>query len=1054
MEKNKAELKYVSIVFIKIDLSELPKNKLPRFRKYITSSLKEMVETLEGFLLPLGDRYLIVYGYPKTHENNPERALNTALHFKKQIMGRIEGIYPKIGVASGEVLISHREFGPPEIIGNPANTGARLADMAEGGEILCDSNTYSFVKFKFEFMEKGEVKLKGMKKKVSVFSLIDRRKGILRKRSFGSEGFPFVDREKELFLLRKFVEDVFIEEIGKVVFLLGDAGIGKSRLVEEVYSQALGYSLENMKQFQWYEGKCNRGIDTVAFQPFIEIIRGFIGEWIDGDPEKIRGAITRYMDDTEDTDMIMHILGFGKRRVGISEASEKGKIFNALLQFIYGISLMHPTVFVIDDLYSADTSTLEFLEYMSGRLNRFPFLMIILSRIDKNLPFWRVKENMKSLLGSALVEIYLKKLDEEDALKLIDIMKGKENIPENVIKRAVELSHGNPLYLEEFIRYYIERQSGRETDIPPTIRGLIDSRIDSLDPGTKEVLEEASVIGYRVDREILGMITDHFDDLNAHIRKLVNASILSDVSEGKTENLYFYHPLYREVAYKRMLSRHKKRLHKKIAQTIEEHFSSRIHEFYEELARHYKNADEKNKAVKYSILAGEKLEKNYASQEAIKFYRDALEICEDRSKTYELLLRIAHLERLSGNGNKALSYLEECERICESTEERIKVYTSAGTTYESMSRYDEALTYYKKALSTGKEIDFRLKIPAYLGIAWVYYIRGKYDEVENAIMKIKGFLETVKNPDEIDNQHLARAYNILASTYNSTGRHEFAFQLYTGALKIYRSLGDEAGISTIHNNLSGIFSGIGDYLTAIEYLENAYEIDEKMGRLLGCAIALYNIGENYLELYHLDMAEEFFNRYLEMNKKIHNILGNGYGNWGMGRVYLERGEFKKAEEYINKSIEILDDLKAETVKLYTVSSLYDLLLRSERFKELEKLLYKYEENFEKTKNPDLKAWYHLIRGLLYLNKEKYHLAEKELIKSSHLAQDSGEKMFVLRIFSALHRLYSELGEDLQSEFYFKRGKGIVRGIEVFLEDKPDVKKLFIQNPVVSYFING
>ncbi|RKZ14715.1 hypothetical protein DRQ17_07330, partial [bacterium] len=86
---------------------------------------------------------------------------------------------------------------------------------------------------------------------------------------------------------------------------------------------------------------------------------------------------------------------------------------------------------------------------------------------------------------------------------------------------------------------------------------------------------------------------------------------------------------------------------------------------------------------------------------------------------------------------------------------------------------------------------------------------------------------------------------------------------------------------------------------------------------------------------------------------------------------MERGEFKKAEEYLNKSIEILDDLKAEIVKLYTVSSLYDLLLRSERFKELEELLYKYEESFEKTKNPDLKAWYHLIRGLLYLNKEKY-----------------------------------------------------------------------------------
>ena len=1050
MGKKEGEIRLVTIVFVDIKGDEeCDEEQLLNFKKHITQYIKELVESLEGYFIPLGNRYLIIYGYPRAHENDSERAINTALYLRKKIMGRIEGIHSASGISTGEVIVSAPKNTPTQVIGDTVNIASRLATIAEKGSIICSESTYLTVKGKFEFEERGKVKIKGRSGKVQAYTILDRRKGVLRKREFQEEQFPFVGRKWEFLLIERFVSNVLSGEGGRVVFLLGEAGIGKSRLIEEIYSSTLTQSLEKMKEFQWYEGKCNKGLDTVAFQPFIEIMKSFMGERISGNPQEMRGSLLEYFEDEEDVDYIMLILGYVKEKNGISDESEKARIFNVLLRFLIEISKRFPTIYVIDDLYSADTSTLEFIEYLSGRLKKIPFLLLIISRVDESLPFWQVKENMKSLLENNAVEVKLERFTAKESKKLLYLLKGKYDIPEDIQEKAIRFSQGNPFYLEEFVRYYQQKMKVGEAEIPPTIRGLIASRVDSIDRETREVLEEASAIGYRVEREILEKITAHFDDLEVHLRKLVNSSILTDISEGKYERFYFYHPLYRDVTYKRMLKEDKKKLHMKIASGIKKHFSERIEEFYEELARHYLQAGDKENGLKYILLSARKLKRRFAYTEAINFLEQALKLIDNPQERSNILVEMAEMEVTMGLGDDALIRLQDALDIAVDADNKVKILIATGNTYEGMSEYRVAIETYEKALECAENLDFARKIPINLGLAWVYYLQGDYLNVERILRDIRTYLEKIKEPKVEEKQYLGNAYNILASSHGAVGKIESAFRLYTKSLEIYRLLGDEGGISTLYNNLSGILSSIGDFVTAIDYLKKAMDIDIKMGRLLGRAICLYNIGENYLDLYHLDKAENYYMEYLSLNERIKNILGKGYGNWGMGRVYIEKGDFDKALEYLKMSKEILEELNAQSIKLDVIFSLGELYYLVGNMDGLEGLLIKYEKEFTGIESPELLAKCYCLKSSLSMSKGDMKSTENFLMLSAAKALQGSEFSFRLEIFCRLFHLFAGSGEKIQADFYLKRAIGLIRSVEVFLEKEPEHKESFLKRPLIN-----
>lgn len=996
----------------------------------------------------MGNRFLIIYGYPRVHENDPERAINTVLNIKSKVLNRLEDIFASSGISTGEIIISDKGDDIPQIVGDNVNISSRLADMAEEGEILCSESTFLTARDRFEFKKVGDKEIKGKSDKISVYHVVNRRRGEFRKRRFYEEESSFIGRKKELSVFEDYLTGILSGNEGRIVFLLGDAGIGKSRLIEELFSCSLSMSLDNLIDFQWFEGKCNRGVDSVAFQPFLDIMKNYIGGNGELNSKAVEKELKNTIKDDKIINYLMMILGYRERDENVSVDTEKGEVFNSIFKFLMKVSERSPTVYIIDDLYSADSSTLEFLEFLSGRIEKVPFLMIIISRIDANLPFWQVKENMKSMLDDRAVEFILENLSPGESVKLINQLTGDFEIPERIQKKATEFSSGNPFYLEEFVRYYRRKKEVKDVELPHTVRGLIASRLDGIDDNTREVLDEVSIIGNRIDKKILSRITSHLDYLDIHLDKLINASILTDISEGRKEKFNFYHPLYREVAYSRILKNDRKKIHMMTAQAIEEQYKKRIEEFCEELARHYSASGKKDKTLEYSLMAARKLKKRFAYRESLKFFKNAINLLDEGEEKSKVLNEVADVESTIGKNDRAIEHLKEGIEITGSREREIKLLTALGNTYQQVSRYDEAIDYYKKALGMAEDLPTEDKIPVYLGYAWVYYLRGDYKLVEELTGKVIDQVESREMLNARMKNYLARAYNVLASTSGHTGRNDYSFNLYMKALKLYQSLEDKSGVAVIYNNLSGIFSSIGDFLTSINYLKKSLEIETEMGSLLSRAISYYNIGEEYLYLYQLDKAEDYFNKYLYLNGKISNELGKGYGNWGLGRVYMEKENYPRALDYLNESIEMLEKLKAKKIELHVICSLCELLHKMEKREQLKKLLTEYSNELSGSEDPGLISRFHYHQGLLYLLHGKFKEAEEAFSGAIPKAIEGAEYFLRIKIFYQLYQLFSGSGDKIQAEFYLKRARGLIKSVTVFMEKNPEEKKIFMSRPLL------
>ena len=553
--------------------------------------------------------------------------------------------------------------------GDTANLASRMESSAQPGTVLVAEATYRLVGDAFEFEPLGKIPVKGKEKPVAVYRLKDKAFKA-RARSEREVYSEMVGRDQELDRLELQILKAVNGE-GSVVNVVGEAGIGKSRLMAELKKR------EVVKRVMLLEGRAISMGRNLSFYPIIDLLKNWarIRE-DDGEAaamNKLQEAIRRVSADEADeifpfvaTLMGMKLSGkYAERIKGIEGEALEKLIFKNVRELLIRSTEIIPMVIVIEDLHWADTSSLLLIDalYRLARSQKVVFINVFRPGYWDNED--KTPVNLKDRMTDlSLVELVLQPLDSQSSETLINNMLSIKGLHHGVKTQIIERAGGNPFFIEEVVRGLIDegavvvKDGGFEvTDkihsvvIPPTINDVLMARIDRLDEESRNVVKVASVIGRSFFYRILADVVSRVEGLDDKLEYLKQIQLIRERIQMNELEYLFKHALAQEAAYESTLLQQRKQLHLKVAESIERLFSERLHEFYGILAMHYSRADNLEKAEEYIVKAGEEALRSSASSEAITYFLQALQFYTGKHG------QTADPEKLAGfEKNLALAY--------------------------------------------------------------------------------------------------------------------------------------------------------------------------------------------------------------------------------------------------------------------------------------------------------------------------------------------------------------------------------------------------------------
>lgn len=701
----------------------------------VNSLLKEMVSALlqydgrvDRFL---GDGMLAVFGAPQAHESDPERAIYAALEMQKAA-GKL-GFGITCGINTGEVYVGgigseqHQEV---TVMGSVVNLAARLQARAEAGQVLVGEATYRHTRRAFTFTPQV-IAIKGLTQPVNAYLV---ESSLARpEKNRGIEGLraDIVGREKETETLRECLSELRHGR-GQIVSLIGEAGVGKSRLIAELKQMASAPAEEEMPPL-WLEGRCLELSVTASYWLFIDMFREYFG-FQTQDDDLIRGERIRSVLDVlvaqgelkasrreEIAPLLGHLLSahFGDEWDSVLENTApeqiKHQMFIAIRDFVVTLAQRQPVILILEDLHWADSLSLDLIMLFMETLTRDRLLLICAYRPDRENRCWMLGKTATRKCPERYTELMLSELNPSQVRRLIEGLLTINNLPESVKEMILEKSRGNPFFVEEVVRslvdsgmVYREGDGWRAKDgiedvaVPESVQSIILTRVDRLGQDLKHVLESAAVIGRLFYRRLLALTIQHQTELENALWQLEDQALIYRERMVPEEEYSFKHVLTQETIYHNILRRRRTGFHQQIAEAIESLHADGLENYYEQLATHYDLAGILDKAVAYMLKAGEKARCAYLNEEAIRYLQTALE----------------RLEKSDLGATHPYWHLKALQEL--------------GRVYNDTGRLMEAETYFRQAIALGREMQAPLVslIPLYHWLGEVYYWQARYQEMQ------------------------------------------------------------------------------------------------------------------------------------------------------------------------------------------------------------------------------------------------------------------------------------------------------------------------------------
>jgi len=943
-----AVLRPMSVLFVGISgIDYAQASAVDRLHNFVRS-VQETIQHYEGSLNRLavddkGTVLLALFGAPPhAHEDDSERALRCALDLLA--MARAQDVQLAIGATTGRVFAgpvgsaTRREY---TVMGDTVNLAARLMGVAGPGQVYCDYETYRGAHGRLAFDLLPPVRVKGKAGLIRIY----RPTGETGKESAAGASGALVGRRAEVTRLTACLDEI---QAGRSCILLmeGEAGIGKSRLVEE---------LTRLMQERGVAGLIGTGRSIEQQTPY-RAWRDIFISYFDldevNDPAERQRRVQAHVRDVapdlvERIPLLNDLLNLGlpenELTASLDTHLRHESLVSLLLALLRAWAAERPLVLVLEDAHWLDTLSWDLTVQAARALTvaRVPLFLVVVMRPMEGEA---ARIEPQTLAGMRETEhMRLESLSPEETVALAAARLGVADgaLPEAVAELVHTRAGGNPFFAEELV--YALRDNGlisvqarkgktrcivsgdlerAAQALPDTIQGIVLSRIDRLPPEEQLTLKVAAVIGrtfgYTPLHDTLGehmeishrLLRVYLDDL-AHLD-------LTPLEAPEPELTYiFKHIITQEVAYETLLFAQRRQLHRAVARwyertfggdagrAAEEGLESPLAPYYPLLVYHWHQAGDEERERLYAGLAGTWAAAQFANVEAAGYFSRALELTpeDDLATRYELLLAREAVNDLRGEREAQAQDLTVLDFLAEEAHDDqwgATVALRLANYYEVTSNYVGALRAVQRAIEQAARTQ-ELADDAESYIAWgkVLWRQGNYDGALEPLERALAMAQA------IDNRYSeAKSLQALGNVYLYQGNHPAAQERYRQALEIYRATGNHQGEADNLISLGITHYELGDYPAARDYYERVLSIFRTIGDRRGETLALNNLGTVYCDLGDYVAARDYHQQALNIRLTIGDRWGEANSLVNLGLVYHALGEDEAAKEYCERALAI------------------------------------------------------------------------------------------------------------------------------------------------------
>jgi class 3 adenylate cyclase/predicted ATPase len=597
----------------------------------------------------LGDGLLVYFGYPAAHEDDPRRAVCAGLELIETIQ-RIPAattrLQARVGIHTGLVVVGDVGGGARHerlAIGEPPNLAARLQGVAAPGTVVISAATQRLVAGWFDLQDRGEIVLAGFARPVAVHRVVRETTGSRLDVTASSRLTPLVGRKSEVAFLEERWAQVK-DGLGQVVLVSGEAGIGKSRLI-----QVLKTHLTDERHFE-LECRCSAYTQHSALYPVVDLLRRVLELRDDDAPETKQRKLEQALQSVgssqpEIISLLASLLSIPLDErypeLIISPDERKERTFEALLSLLLAATTRQPVLLVVEDIHWADPSTFEFIDVLIGQVPAVRLLTILVYRPDFR-PRWDFRDY--------LTQLTLTRLTAREAEIMVANVAGDKRLPRDVLEHVVTKTDGVPLFVEELTKMVLESDWLQEREasyelaaplpslaIPATLSDSLMARLDRL-ATAKPVAQLGAVIGRQFSYALLRAVSALDEDtLRLALGRLVAAQMLYQRGVLPQTIYMFKHALIQEAAYQSLLKSVRQQYHQRIAEVMSTEFRDAMATQPELVAHHFEYAGLVDQAIPYWLQSGQQAVERSANAEAIRHLSKGLEVLHTLPTTGERL---------------------------------------------------------------------------------------------------------------------------------------------------------------------------------------------------------------------------------------------------------------------------------------------------------------------------------------------------------------------------------------------------------------------------------
>jgi class 3 adenylate cyclase/predicted ATPase len=619
----------------------------------------EVITRFDGHIAQLlGDGLLVYFGYPQAHEDDPQRAVRTGLGVLAAMgnlntrLQQAKGLQLalRIGIHTGLVVVGAMGGGARHeqlALGETPNVAARIQGLAAPHTVVMSDATYRLVQGYFQCQDLGAQELRGIPESIRIYHVLRESGATSRLDIAQPRGLtPLVGREREVGLLVERWEQVKAGQ-GHVVLLTGDAGIGKSRLV-----QTLKDHIANEPHVRWECRSAEYSQNTALF-PLTDLFQRLLQFQPEDTPDeklaKLEQMLSQYrLPLGESVPLFAPVLALALPEdrytpLNVSPQRQRQQTLHTIIAILLELAERQPVLFIVEDLHWTDPTTLEFLNLVSEQIPTTSILTVLTCRPHFQ-PAWHHR--------SYLTEMTLNHLSHTQVEQIVTGVTDGKTLPQEVLAQIVAKTDGVPLFVEECTKSLLESGQLKAIDkhyeltgslstfaIPTTLQDSLMARLDRLMTG-KVIAQLGAAIGRQFAYDLLHTVSQ-LDEatLQRELGRLVEAEIVYHRGVPPQATYTFKHALIQDAAYASLLKSTRQQYHQRIAQVIEQQFPETVEAQPELLASHYTEAGLTEQAVHYWYYAGQSTAKRSAHTEAIAHLRQGLALLDTLSETPERLQR-------------------------------------------------------------------------------------------------------------------------------------------------------------------------------------------------------------------------------------------------------------------------------------------------------------------------------------------------------------------------------------------------------------------------------